>query len=127
MLLTLTSAINTVREIRNTTRAKAGLAPPQPIDASAPFSVRVLRVEGSGGPLYEWSAVTLADPANITVPINGTADVKFTTKYRRTLEGFSAYALTGSFELRNTKPEPLDIEVGFGGGVREGQGRGRGG
>ncbi|GBF91636.1 hypothetical protein Rsub_03940 [Raphidocelis subcapitata] len=120
MLLTLTSAINTVRDFRNTTRAgrtaKRGdaapaelLLAPQPVSAD-PFSVRVLKVEGSGGPIYEWSAATTASPPNVSVPLTGTANVTFTTRYRRTLGGFSAYALAGALEVRNTRSEHVQLE-----------------
>lgn len=131
MLQTLTSAIETARELRNATkgvrggtggsvRAAASAALPGPI-SNDPFSVRLLRLDGSGGPVYDWRAKTLASPANATVALNGTATVKFTTRYTRLLMGMGAYTLAGQVELRNNKAVPVALEVRKAGGGRDGE------
>lgn len=120
MLQTLTSAIETAREIRDATRSgrgpaggsvhSASLSLPGPV-SSDPFSVRLLKVEGSGGPVYDWRAKTLASAANVSVPLNGTAAVKFTTRYTRLMMGMGAYTLSGQVELRNLEDAAVELEV----------------
>lgn len=110
MLMTLTSAINTVREYRNATRPPSTA---QPI-SDAPFSVRIKEVTSSGGPAFEWTTSTVASPSNFSVSASQTAVVKFVTKYARSETGFSAYTLSGQLELRNNQDHPVQLEVGAG-------------
>ncbi|KAI8476235.1 MAG: hypothetical protein J3K34DRAFT_271984 [Monoraphidium minutum] len=111
LLMMLTDAINTVREYRNTSsggRSKA-LNEAAPV-SDAPFSSRILRVHGSGGPRYAWRAETTATPANLTVARNETAVVKFVTRYTRSSEEFAPYSLHGALELRNLQDGPAMIQ-----------------
>jgi len=111
-LVTLSSAINTYREIRNATLGSrpARHSEPGPI-INAPFSVRVLKVVGSGGPVYDWSANTTAATPNVTISASNTTSVLFTTKYKRTVKSFTPYTLRGVVELRNMQSHPVEVEV----------------
>jgi hypothetical protein len=119
LLMTMTNAINTFRQLRNVTAVFASgahpVADPQPI-SDAPFSVRVLRVVGSGGPTYDWkAATTVVGAPNVTVDAAAAAAaparVRFATKYTREVVEDEPYTLRGQVELRNTQPRPVKIEV----------------
>ena len=115
LLMMLTNAIEAARDLRNTTATvvgkRAGAAnPPGPI-SDEPFSARIVKLHGSGGPQYKWNAVTTATPPNATVSANETVVVKFQTRYTRESIGFTPYSLHGQLELRNLNPSPVVIEV----------------
>lgn len=101
LLLTLTSAIKTIRELRNATltaRAARDAAAPGPVSGE-PFSVRVLRVDATGGPLYEWKAATVASDDALTIAASGTTNVR---RWARCGErgGAAGGGLFGSHERR---------------------------
>lgn len=135
LLLTFSSAIDAYKELRTATGGAAGgrgarrgkglpapgggddlaaAAEPAPI-STAPFSVRVLRAVGSGGPVYDWRSNTTASAPSLTVAAANNASVRFTTRYTRSVKSFAPYVVRGAVELRNLDPHGVVIKVGRGG------------
>jgi hypothetical protein len=127
MLLTMTNAVETLKDLRNATATAATalrghstsrvVSEPGPI-TNEPFSVRVMRVTTSGGPQYAWNAVTEAAAPNLTIRAAEMTRVRFVTKYARNMTAFQPYLIHGQVELRNLLPNPVKLEVGGPGGGR---------